>query len=145
MKHYVVAIFLISIYLTLSSLSSITASPEKTNALNQQNIDTLEEGWVDDSLSESEIIIDYLKNCEHNYFPEKGCVPDSATAIKIALAILTPIYGKETIDFEQPFHAVLNDSVWVVYGSLPEGWVGGVAIIEILKQDCRVMRITHDK
>ncbi len=82
---------------------------------------------------------------KHNYKPEQGYVPDEETAIKIAVAVWIPIYGKEKIENEKPYKAVLKDGVWFVTGSLPERWIGGVAEAEIAKDDSRIIRISHGK
>lgn len=82
---------------------------------------------------------------KHNYKPEEGYVPDEETAIKIAVAVWIPIYGKEQIEGEKPYQAVLKDGVWYVTGFLPEGWLGGVAEAEIAKDDGRILRISHGK
>ncbi len=79
---------------------------------------------------------------EHHFMPEDGMVPDEATAIKIAEAVWLPIYGK-TLDDERPFHATLQNGVWFVTGTLPEGWLGGTAEAEISKIDGRILRISH--
>lgn len=81
----------------------------------------------------------------HNYKPADGFVPDAVTAIRIAVAVWNPIYGKEQIASEAPFRAVLNDGVWTVEGSLPEGYKGGVAVAEISKLDGTVLRISHGR
>jgi len=81
---------------------------------------------------------------KHNYKPKEGYVPDEATAIKIAEAIWLPIYGN-TIYTEKPFKAVLKNEVWIVEGSLPEGYKGGVAEIEIAKDDGQILRVSHSQ
>ena len=80
---------------------------------------------------------------KHNYKSEQGYVPDAETAIKIAVAVLEPIYGKEKIAQEKPFKAVLNDDIWFVEGSMLEIHPGGVAEAEISKNDGRILRISH--
>ena len=70
-------------------------------------------------------------------------VPDKKTAITIALAVLTPIYGERQIRFESPFHAKLNESIWYVEGTLPAGHVGGIASIKISRDDARIISILH--
>jgi hypothetical protein len=86
---------------------------------------------------------------EHSYKPKDGYVPDTLTAIKIAEAVLVPIYGEKIINEEKPLKAVLKDGVWTVEGTLhcPEGQrcLGGVAIIEISKDDGKVLRVSHGK
>jgi hypothetical protein len=77
--------------------------------------------------------------------PQNGFVPDKETAIAIAVAVWTPIYGKKKILKEKPFQAVLTNGVWIVRGSLPEGYKGGVAIAEISKDTGCILRVIHEK
>lgn len=83
---------------------------------------------------------------QHSYRPERGFVPDQTTAVAIAEAVWLPIYGKQTLDKERPFKAVLKDDVWIVTGTVH--WVnkqdkGGVAIAEISRVDGRIIRVSH--
>ena len=82
---------------------------------------------------------------QHNYRPAAGYVPNEETAIKIAVAVWSPIYGKGEIEKEKPYKAVLRDGIWYVSGSLPADYVGGVAEAEIAKEDGRILRISHGK
>lgn len=77
------------------------------------------------------------------FFPKEGFVPDEETAIRIAEAVWIPIYGEEQINSEKPFKAVLVDDTWIVTGSLPEGYVGGVAEARISKTDGRILGVIH--
>ena len=81
------------------------------------------------------------------YAPAVGFVPTADVAKKIAEAVWAPIYGKEHIEEEKPFQAVLtNNEVWVVQGSLPKRFdMGGTAYIEINKRDGRILKVTHGK
>lgn len=81
----------------------------------------------------------------HNYIPPSGYVPDAETAIRIAMAVWEPIYGKGKIAEEKPYQATLEGGVWIVKGSLPAGMAGGVAIAEISKKDAKVLRVSHGK
>jgi hypothetical protein len=78
-----------------------------------------------------------------NYKPKDGYVPDEQTAIAIAVAVWSPIYGRDHIQNEKPFKAVLTNGVWHVEGTLPEGLVGGVAVAEISKDDGRILKVSH--
>lgn len=82
---------------------------------------------------------------ESSYTPKDGFVPDERTAITIAEAVLTPIYGREKVESERPYHVKLDGGVWLVGGSLPQGRVGGVAIIKISKKDGRILFVSHGK
>jgi len=84
-----------------------------------------------------------LRGQKHNYKPKAGYVPDAKTAIRIAEAVLSPIYGEEKILAERPFTAKLKNGTWIVQGALPEGHEGGVAEIWISKDSCQVLRVTH--
>ena len=82
---------------------------------------------------------------QHNYKPKDGYVPNAETAIKIAVAVWIPIYGQVQIDGEKPYKARLEKGVWYVDGSLPEGYIGGVATAEIQKDDGKIIRVSHGK
>jgi len=58
-------------------------------------------------------------NKSHGYKPTDGFVPDSQTAVKIAEAVLIPVYGEKQIRSEEPFTAELKGAVWTVGGTLP--------------------------
>ena len=74
-----------------------------------------------------------------------GFVPDAATAIRIAVTVWEPLYGKKHIAGERPFHATLGHGVWHVRGSLPRGVAGGVAEADIRRSDGNVLRIMHGR
>jgi len=77
--------------------------------------------------------------------PKTGYVPDEQTAIAIAVAIWTPIYGRAHIQNEKPYKAKLSNGVWTVTGSLPEGYNGGTAVAEISQEDGRILKVVHDQ
>jgi hypothetical protein len=87
--------------------------------------------------------------------PKEGFVPNQETAIRIAEAVLIPIWGKDKIESERPFAAELKESTWTVYGALrcPDGkggsttvgCRGGVATVEISRVDARVLSVSHGR
>ena len=81
----------------------------------------------------------------HSYGPPNGFVPNEATAIRIAVAIWEPIYGKEAIAKQAPYVAKLESKAWIVKGTLPPHALGGVAIAEISKDDARIIRVSHGR
>ena len=90
-----------------------------------------------------------LSPSEHHpgelFVPEGGCVPDSATAVRIAEAVWLANYG-DAIYNEKPYRAELvGDSVWLVGGSLREAALGGVAYIEIRKSNGEILGVGHGK
>lgn len=82
---------------------------------------------------------------QHTFVPKDGFVPDGATAKSIAEAVAIPIYGEQAIKRQRPYVARLSNDVWTVTGSLPTGEVGGVFLVEVSKDDARVIRVTHGK
>jgi hypothetical protein len=74
-----------------------------------------------------------------------GYVPDEQTAISIAVALWIPIYGKEQIEKEKPYKAVLKNGVRTVTGTLPEGYDGGTAVAEISQDTGCIERVIHEQ
>ena len=79
------------------------------------------------------------------YRPPDGFIPNENTAIRVAEAVLIPIFGEETILKERPFSAKLKNEIWTVTGHLDEGYFGGVAEIQIAKSDGRILGVSHGK
>ncbi len=82
-------------------------------------------------------------NISPNTETKFGYIADEKTAIDTALKIWIPIYGKETIEREKPYHATLKNGIWTVAGSLPEGMDGGVAMVNISQKDGRILKVIH--
>jgi hypothetical protein len=87
-----------------------------------------------------------------SYTPKDGFVPDSTTAVRVAEAVLIPVYGKAKIESERPFKATLEKGVWTVDGTLHcsdrKGGVttdcdGGSAEVKLSKADGRVLKMIH--
>ena len=72
-----------------------------------------------------------------------GGVPDKETAIRIAEAILFPVYGEKAIRGQRPYQVTLKDGKWTVDGTAPPGFVGGRFHIVILQRDGRVLEIGY--
>lgn len=79
------------------------------------------------------------------YVPPEGFVPDKNTAVTVAIAVLTPIYGKTSILKQRPFDVSLRDGIWIIRGSLPARTVGGVAEVRISKETGAILRVIHTK
>ncbi|MFN7943909.1 MAG: YbbC/YhhH family protein [Blastocatellia bacterium] len=80
-----------------------------------------------------------------SYKPKQGYVPDAKTAIKIAEAVWLPIYGEKVLKDERPFQATLENGVWIVNGTLPQGMLGGTAEARISKETGCILRVIHYK
>lgn len=79
----------------------------------------------------------------HSVRPKDGFVPNEESAIQIAVAVWTPIYGKKNIECQKPYKAMLKGGIWHVFGHLPKNTPGGVAIAEIQKTDAKIVRVSH--
>lgn len=80
-----------------------------------------------------------------SFAPKNGFVPDQVTAVRIAEAILIPIYGEGQIKSERPFKATLRNGVWTVTGTLPPQFTGGTAMVRLAKADGRVFFVIHEQ
>jgi len=87
-----------------------------------------------------------------SFAPRNGFVSDSATAVKIAEAVLIPAYGKEEVESERPFKAKLENGGWIVDGTLhcrdskgqeSQGCDGGTAEVRLSKADGRILSMIH--
>ena len=96
----------------------------------------LQDKAVHDKLTPSQHAEGVTGTCEGPY------VPDEATAVRIAEAVWLAFYGKEIYN-SRPFRAELAQGVWIVSGSLPEGWQGGVPIARINRDDGRILQVIH--
>jgi hypothetical protein len=83
------------------------------------------------------------------YKPADGFVPDEKTAIRVAEAVLMPVYGENRIIDERPFHGKLAEGVWTVEGTLhcatEPDCVGGTALVKISKKTGEILDMIHYK
>lgn len=77
--------------------------------------------------------------------PAAGFVPDSSTAVRIAEAVLAPVYGGVAVERQRPFTASLKDEVWTVEGTNPTQAIGGTAFLRISKFDGRILHMHHSR
>ena len=85
-------------------------------------------------------------NTKNHYINGKTVIiKDSLTAIGVAEPILFGIYGKDEIIGERPYKIFLIDNYWIINGTLPENFVGGVFLIIIDSRDSKIVKIIHGK
>lgn len=85
---------------------------------------------------------------ESSFQPKSGFVPNVETAVKIAEAVLVPVYGEKKILSERPFNATLEGDIWTVSGTLHCGaphCVGGTAEVKISKSTGQILHMIHYK
>jgi len=75
--------------------------------------------------------------------PIGGYVPDSATAVALAVAILKPIYGETEINSDKPWLAGLKDGVWTVVGTFHGEGPGGTGVIQLDKRTGAILFVGH--
>ena len=79
-----------------------------------------------------------------SYVPPNGCVPDKKTAILVADAILTSVYGEQQIAKERPLKiALVEGDVWLIWGTLPRRYLGGTAVIKLSRRTGKVLFLSH--
>lgn len=79
------------------------------------------------------------------YVPKDGFVPDSKTAIAIAVAVLIPIYGEDEVNGKRPYRATLKHGKWIITGSLAKNVVGGVPEVQLSKSSGKVLKVSSGK
>jgi len=77
--------------------------------------------------------------------PAEGVIPDEVTAVKIAEAILPPVFGDEEVSKYKPYHATLREGIWTVYGTLKPNARGGTPMLSVQKIDAKVIEIWHSQ
>jgi len=78
------------------------------------------------------------------YAPPNGFVPNKKTALNVGEAILTSVYGEKQITQEKPLKiALVENDIRLVWGTLPEGYLGGTAVIKISKRTGKVLFLSH--
>jgi hypothetical protein len=83
--------------------------------------------------------------------PKDGYVPDASTAVRIAEAVLIPVYGADQIGSEKPFNATLDSDVWTISGTLhckttaTSVCVGGTAVGQLSKSTAEVLLLVHEE
>jgi len=77
--------------------------------------------------------------------PNNGYVPDEQTAISIAVAVWTPLYGAKQIASEKPYQATLNNGVWTVTSAIPPRTkYVQYSVVEISQDTGCVLRVDRD-
>ena len=119
------------------------------------NINTYEVNCISDKtdsnvkeLYEAKIedIINRNKKFKYNGIqPEKKTLSKIEDVIKVAEAALVPIYGEEQIKSELPYVVNQCKDKWLVRGSLPKGYKGGVFEIVINADTSQIESVIHGK
>lgn len=86
-----------------------------------------------------------LKNKEENLIGKVNIINDKETAIAVTESILFKIYSKDTIMEERPYEIYLIDGYWIIFGTLPKGWLGGTFKIIMKRKNGQVIFIGHEK
>jgi len=78
-----------------------------------------------------------------SYLPKAGMVASARTAALMAEAVAEGIWGVQTIRNERPCEVTDTAAHWIVRGSLPEGFEGGVFEVVIQKRDGTIVSVSH--
>jgi hypothetical protein len=76
-----------------------------------------------------------------------NAVPDARTAVAVGEAVLSGIYGADSVKQERPFKAELQNGEWLVQGTLrcAPNCLGGTMAIVISRKDARVKSVLRTK
>jgi hypothetical protein len=70
-------------------------------------------------------------------------VPTQQAAIAIHTVAAGSVFGTEKVSNQRPYIATREGGYWVVFGTLPEGSLGGTATTVIRAADGAVLRLVH--
>ena len=76
-----------------------------------------------------------------------GPIHTGKDAKEKAITFLKEVYGDKKIKNREPYHVQYDEKnkVWMVYGSLPKGYLGGIPHIIIRQDDGMVLAVWHTK
>ena len=77
--------------------------------------------------------------------PEKKELSNIEDVITVAQNTLFPIYGEDNIKGEMPYNIYKFEDKWLVLGSLPENYLGGVFEIVINAETSQIESVIHGK
>jgi len=127
-------------YIVILTVTSLISCNSKTEIINKKsNIQSKPEYVMNNDLS----LKDYSDI--NGYFPKEGLIPTAEIAFKVVEPILKQIYGSEKIDNEKPFSINLENDIWIIEGHLDVGLLGGVAYVEIRKNNGEILKVIHTK
>ena len=110
------------------------------------NLQAQESEKKSDELIHAEQLLDYaLKNKSERKIIESPLIPKKENAINYAENILFELYGKEKIINEKPYQIHLIDDYWIITGTLPKDWVGGVFEMVFDSWNGKVLILEHGK
>ena len=87
----------------------------------------------------------FIQTTVADFKPADGFVPTKEVAIKIARPSGNPFMARSKSLVRSLFQTQLENGIWIVEGSLPNGYLGGVAEAHISKEDGRILSVKHGK
>ncbi|OGS69964.1 MAG: hypothetical protein A3F91_11570 [Flavobacteria bacterium RIFCSPLOWO2_12_FULL_35_11] len=110
------------------------------------NLQAQESKIKSDELIHAEQLLDYaLKNKSERKIMESPLIPKKENAINYAENILFELYGKENIIKEKPYQIHLINDYWIITGTLPKDWVGGVFEMVFDSWNGKILILEHGK
>ncbi|QNH63712.1 NTF2 fold immunity protein [Hymenobacter sediminicola] len=68
---------------------------------------------------------------------------DTAAALSAIEPLLFRAYGKKGIERQRPYEIYRIEEYWVINGTLPYGYFGGVFIVVVDARNSRVLELIH--
>jgi hypothetical protein len=114
--------------------------------LTSTNLQAQESKKKADELIHAAQLLDYaLKNQSERKIMASPLIPKKENAINYAENILFELYGKENMINEKPYQIHLISDYWIITGSLPKGWIGGVFEMVFDSWNGKVLILEHGK
>jgi hypothetical protein len=132
--------------------TEIVANPSQAKINIPEREDTLKNIIATDSFCNPNSLKEHLQYALHDTsrynIVSDTVIPDKETAVKVAEALLFPVYGESQIKSERPYEVCFVDGYWVINGHQSRGEavaasVGGPFVIIINAINAQVVQLTH--
>jgi hypothetical protein len=75
----------------------------------------------------------------------ENVIRSEGMAVDVCYAYMSNIYGKANIDRQKPYRIMETEGSWIIKGSLPVNFCGGVFEFEISKFDGKILKLIHTR
>jgi NTF2 fold immunity protein len=72
-----------------------------------------------------------------------AALPDTATALRAIEPLLFRVYNKKSIEWQRPYEIYHIEKYWVISGTLPFGYAGGIFMVVVDASNSRVLELIH--
>jgi hypothetical protein len=113
--------------------------------LKQLRMSLCNDNWIVSDKNDTVILKIRAKDCLIIGNLSDNWLLDKNSATQIAKIIFKYKYGKRILKFNFPFTSRLSEGKWLINGTLPKGYIGGVPYIIIQANNSQILQMWHTK